>query len=70
LFKKITAPIWDSIGQYIVDIVHIGSTSIGEMIAKPCIDIDIVIDDWAIFPNVVATLASLGYTHIGDLGIK
>ncbi|MCW4012043.1 MAG: GrpB family protein, partial [Candidatus Bathyarchaeota archaeon] len=40
------------------------------MSAKPIIDIDIVIDDWAVFPNIVNQLALFGYRHIGDLGIK
>jgi len=69
-FKEITESIWDSIGEYVDDIVHVGSTSIVGMSAKPCIDIDIVIDDWAKFPKIVVGLASLGYTHVGDLGIK
>ncbi|MBD3228944.1 MAG: hypothetical protein GF329_12215 [Candidatus Lokiarchaeota archaeon] len=69
-FKNITTPIWDSVREYIIDIVHIGSTSIVGMSAKPCIDIDIVIDDWVNFPKVIEGLALLGYEHIGDLGIK
>ncbi len=69
-FKELTEPIRYEIGEYIVDVVHIGSTSIVGMSAKPVIDIDIVIDDWNKFPQIVAGLSALGYTHFGDLGIK
>jgi GrpB-like predicted nucleotidyltransferase (UPF0157 family) len=40
------------------------------MSAKPCIDIDVVIKDYTVFDTVVAKLASIGYTHEGNLGIK
>jgi GrpB-like predicted nucleotidyltransferase (UPF0157 family) len=52
-----------------VDIIHIGSTSIEGMSAKPIIDMDIVIDDWTPFPEIVQSLSRIGYRHIGDLGI-
>jgi GrpB-like predicted nucleotidyltransferase (UPF0157 family) len=39
------------------------------MSAKPVIDIDIVIDKWDIFPEIVKNLEELGYKHLGDLGI-
>jgi GrpB-like predicted nucleotidyltransferase (UPF0157 family) len=69
-FEEIRAPIWEKISEYAVDMVHVGSTSIPDMSAKPIIDIDIVLDDWAIFPQIVEQLATFGYRHIGDLGIK
>ena len=68
-FNEIAEPIQTEIGSYIVDIVHVGSTSVVGMSAKPVIDIDIVIDDWEKFPLIVAGLGRLCYTHIGDLGI-
>lgn len=37
--------------------------------AKPVIDIDIVIPDYASLPQAITALASLGYTHHGDQGI-
>lgn len=54
----------------IVCIEHIGSTSVEGLSAKPIIDIDIVIKDYSVFDNMVDSLASLGYTHEGNLGIK
>ena len=69
-FEEIRAPIWEKISEYAVDMVHVGSTSVPGMSAKPVIDIDIVLDDWAIFPKIVKQLAIFGYRPIGDLGIK
>jgi GrpB-like predicted nucleotidyltransferase (UPF0157 family) len=69
-FEELTKPLWDNLGDSIVDVVHVGSTSIVGMSAKPVIDIDIVIDDWAKFPQIVNGLKTLSYTHVGDLGIN
>ena len=69
-FQELREPILEKIDGYIVDIVHVGSTSIEGMSAKPVIDIDIVVDDWNPFPEIVKCLGELGYEHQGDLGIK
>ena len=69
-FDEITEPIWDELRDYISGIVHVGSTSIEGMNAKPCIDIDIVVDDWEHFQKIVELLETLGYHHIGNLGIE
>ena len=69
-FNELREPIWAKTGDLVVDIVHVGSTSIEGMSAKPVIDIDIVIDDWARFPEIVERLSILGYAHLGNLGIK
>ncbi len=40
------------------------------MSAKPCINIDIVINDYSVFDELKKRLASIGYIHEGNLGIK
>ncbi len=69
-FKEIRAPIWEKICEHIVDIVHIGSTSVEGMSAKPIIDIDAIVDNWDNLPEIIKLLEELGYKHIGNLGIK
>ena len=69
-FEKIKAEIENAIGQLIVSVEHVGSTSVIGMSAKPCIDIDVVIKDYSVFDAVVSGLAEIGYIHEGDLGIK
>ena len=69
-FEKIKREIEDAIGDLIISIEHIGSTSVEGMSAKPCIDIDVIINDYAVFDEVVIRLKAIGYIHEGNLGIK
>lgn len=69
-FKELREPIWEKISDYVVDIVHVGSTSIEGMSAKPVIDIDITVDNWNKLPEIIKRLGELGYKHQGNLGIK
>ena len=69
-FEKIKSEIEEAIGDLIIGIEHVGSTSIEGMSAKPCIDIDVIIKDYSIFATVVDGLKKIGYIHEGDLGIK
>ena len=50
-------------------IEHVGSTSVEGLAAKPIIDIDVVIRDRTVLPEVISALGRIGYTHEGDLGI-
>ena len=69
-FEKIKREIEATLENLILGIEHVGSTSVEGMSAKPCIDIDVVIKDYSVFDTVVSKLASSGYIHEGDLGIK
>ena len=69
-FEKIKGEIEEAIGDLIIGIEHIGSTSVEGMSAKPCIDIDVIIKDYSVFAAVVEGLKAIGYIHEGDLGIK
>ena len=69
-FVELREPLWAIISVFVIDIVHVGSTSIEGMSAKPVIDIDVVIDDWSKFQPIVEQLKTLGYIHVGNLGIK
>ena len=69
-FERIKNEINSAIGDLIVGIEHVGSTSVEGLSAKPCIDIDIVIRDYSVFDELVRLLDAIGYIHEGDLGIK
>ena len=69
-FKEIKNELQSAIGDLIIGIEHVGSTSVEGLSAKPCIDIDVVIKDYSVFESVVKKLESIGYIHEGDLGIK
>lgn len=69
-FETIKKEIEDAIGDRILAVEHVGSTSVKGMSAKPCIDIDVIIEDDAAFRDVAEGLKAIGYLHEGDLGIK
>ncbi len=69
-FKSIEQELLNCAGDLIEAIEHVGSTSVQGMSAKPCIDIDVVIKDYSVFASLKDRLASIGYIHEGDLGIK
>ena len=69
-FEKIKNEIEAVIGDVILSIEHIGSTSVQGLFAKPCIDIDVIIKDYSVFDEIVRKLGASGYIHEGDLGIK
>ncbi len=69
-FEAIKQELEQAIGGMTVAIEHVGSTAVEGLSAKPCIDIDVVIEDESVFDAVKAKLASIGYIHEGDLGIK
>ena len=68
-FEAIKREIESAIGDMIIGIEHVGSTSVEGMSAKPCIDIDVIIRDYSVFDVVVRGLEKIGYIHEGDLGI-
>ena len=68
-FEKIKNEISASLGSLALAIEHVGSTSVEGMSAKPCIDIDVVIEDYSVFDAVARSLNEIGYIHEGDLGI-
>ena len=69
-FETIKQHLLTTINDIIISIEHIGSTSVEGLSAKPIIDIDIIIKDYSVFDAVVGKLASYGYIHEGNLGIK
>ena len=68
-FKRIESELLIHIGDVVVTIEHVGSTSVEGLHAKPIIDIDIVIEN-NMFLIVKQKLKEIGYEHVGDLGIK
>jgi GrpB-like predicted nucleotidyltransferase (UPF0157 family) len=48
-------------------IEHVGSTSVPDMVAKPIVDLVIVLDDE--LTPLIGPLESLGYRHTGDQGL-
>ncbi len=68
-FETIRRYLLPEIGRIVTGIEHVGSTSVEGLSAKPIIDLDVVMKDYTVFPELIERLASLGYLYEGDLGI-
>jgi GrpB-like predicted nucleotidyltransferase (UPF0157 family) len=53
-----------------VQIEHVGSTSVKNLMAKPILDIDIIVNNANDNNRVIKLLETVGYTHRGNLGIE
>ena len=69
-FLKIKEEIMAALGNFVIGIEHIGSTSVEGLSAKPVIDIDVIIKDYSLFGEVSSRLREIGYIHEGNLGIE
>lgn len=69
-FVRIREKIRSLIGDLIVKIEHVGSTSVEGLRAKPIIDLDAVVSDWTLFPEIAARLEGAGYVYQGTLGVE
>lgn len=69
LFEAEASRIRSAIGADILDIQHIGSTSVPGLAAKPIIDIGIAVRDFEEAACCVEPLVALGYRYRGELGI-
>jgi GrpB-like predicted nucleotidyltransferase (UPF0157 family) len=69
VFDDLRGVVGRALGNLAVTIEHVGSTAVPGLSAKPIIDFDVVIESAERLPEVVPILATLGYTHQGDLGI-
>lgn len=67
-FQELRDRVTAVLGELIVVIEHVGSTSVPGCAAKPIIDLDVIISSIIDLPQVIERLATLGYVHDGDLG--
>jgi GrpB-like predicted nucleotidyltransferase (UPF0157 family) len=69
-FESLRARLWPALADVALSIEHVGSTSVPGLAAKPIIDISIMVPENPDVPIGISRLATLGYIHRGDLGIK
>ena len=69
-FCRIKSMLLDCIGDLVIGIEHVGSTSVEGLASKPIIDIDLVFKSYDVFPILVKKLGAIGFRHDGDYGIK
>ncbi len=69
LFEEEKAGLHAAVGQYVLDIQHVGSTAIPGMIAKQIIDIGIAVRDFEEARVCIRPIEQLGYEYRGEQGI-
>jgi GrpB-like predicted nucleotidyltransferase (UPF0157 family) len=58
-----------ALGAHVLDIQHVGSTSIPGLAAKPIIDVAVGVEDFCRARVCIAPMEALGYTYHGEHGI-
>ena len=69
LFLKERDRLQTNIGGYVLDIQHIGSTSVPGMPAKPILDIGIAVRNFEEAVRCIPPMEKLGYTYKAENGI-
>lgn len=69
-FDQIQYILIKQLQELALHIEHVGSTSIVGQIAKPILDIVVVIPSRQQLPEVITALSLLGYYYRGDLGVE
>jgi GrpB-like predicted nucleotidyltransferase (UPF0157 family) len=68
-FSKLAARVKAVLGTLVLQVEHVGSTAVPGLVAKPLIDVDVVLASPSDLGEVIRRLGGLGYVHEGDLGI-
>lgn len=69
LFDEEAARIHGALGDWILDVQHVGSTSIPGIPAKPILDIAVAVENFEEAARCIAPLEALGYDYFGERGI-
>ncbi len=69
LFEEESALIFSAAEDFIVDIQHIGSTAIPDIVAKPIIDILAAINSLSNIVKIIDPLKTIGFIYRGEQGI-
>ncbi|MEM7126499.1 MAG: GrpB family protein [Chloroflexota bacterium] len=65
-FESYAGQLHTTLGDLVMSIEHVGSTSVVGLAAKPLVDIDVVISSRILLEKVIERLAALGYVHEGN----
>jgi GrpB-like predicted nucleotidyltransferase (UPF0157 family) len=68
-FEQEKSQILNALGDAVLDIQHIGSTSVPGLAAKPIIDIVVGVEELPPSPTHIKALETLGYVYQGEAGI-
>ena len=58
-----------AIGDDVIEIDHVGSTSVPDLLAKPVIDLSVGLRSLELPPEAVRSMERLGYEYLGEYGL-
>lgn len=70
IFEQLRRQVWSVLHDVALTVEHVGSTSVPGLAAKPIIDMSVIVASEGEVPLAITRLATLGYEHLGDLGIE
>src|SRR5688572_23931561 len=70
IFEQLRAYVWSAVHDVALAVEHVGSTSVPGLAAKPIIDMSVIVASEHKVPVTIARLATLGYVHLGTLGVE
>ena len=68
LFAREREILLRALGDLIVDVQHVGSTAVSDLLAKPILDIALAVQSMNLLPAVTGRLTGIGYIYRGDGG--
>ena len=68
-FTGLRDRLWPVLEGVAIAIEHVGSTSVPGLVAKPVVDLDVVIESREALAEAIGRLVGLGYEPRGNLGI-
>src|SRR6185312_9887119 len=68
-FERAAGEVVEALGQSLLAIHHIGSTSIPGIHAKPIIDMLVVVNDLSLVDQCAERMRGIGYEAMGEFGI-
>jgi len=68
-FDRAAGEVTEALGQSLLAIHHIGSTSIPGIHAKPIIDMLVVVNDLSLVDQCAERMRGIGYEAMGEFGI-
>ena len=57
-------------GELVVDLQHVGSTAVPDLLAKPILDIAAAVVTFDAMPRIIRRLTGIGYLYRGDYGAE
>lgn len=68
-FSELAGRVMTHLGALVLQVEHVGSTAVPGLVAKPVVDMDVVLASPSDLREVIRRLGLLGYAHEGELGV-